>query len=102
MCGKARKSVRSLFILLTAENETQLSAEGSFYVRMREILLMMEFLISQRFGLTSKVRVVCPQCRTLMTIKGAMPRLGQLPEVRMFQCKLCDNVETRIADMKQR
>jgi hypothetical protein len=55
----------------------------------------------RHFSLDSKARVVCAQCRTLMALKGAMPQLGLLPELRMFQCRLCDNVETRAVEARK-
>ena len=62
----------------------------------------MLFSSFRRFGFSSEGRVICPQCRTRMALKGAMPGLGLLPELRMFQCKLCDKVETRLDEASER
>lgn len=57
--------------------------------------------IMRRFNLNSEAQVICPRCRTLMKLKGSMPGFGLLPELRMFECKLCDSLETRTVGLRE-
>jgi hypothetical protein len=39
----------------------------------------------------------CPSCTKPMELARTWPRLGGLPEMHSFQCKLCDVVFTEVA-----
>jgi len=42
--------------------------------------------------------VLCPSCRTAMTLARTTPRLGGMPELRSFECKSCGTILTEAVD----
>jgi uncharacterized Zn finger protein (UPF0148 family) len=41
--------------------------------------------------------IVCPSCGHVMKLVRAIPRLAALPEVLLFSCPSCNQVETKEA-----
>ena len=43
----------------------------------------------------TKVAAICPRCGHLMTLVGTVPKLGALPELLVYRCPSCNEVETK-------
>ena len=43
----------------------------------------------------TKVAAICPRCGHLMTLVRTVPKLSALPELLIFRCPACNEVETK-------
>ena len=58
--------------------------------------------IMRRFNLNSEAQVICPRCRTLDETQGLHAGFrGCSPELRMFECKLCDSLEQGTVGLRE-
>jgi len=53
-------------------------------------------------GALSRIKPACPNCGKPMQLVPASARLGLVPELPIFGCRLCEMIEKETADSAER